>query len=253
MNSKTKILIGILIIVTILVGCWWIWDLISEEKLRTSKSLIYPDSTLMAVGKRDNFTFVEYKSSGGNIRNFYKNKLQQLGWTKLSDLTGEDFTLCGGDWGGTYKNEGMEFKLHICGQDTKGLEKSIFFYFYNIEPEQVLGTDLSGGTINCITNAEIKLIDACYTGNTLMISMKTNNSEVSKFQVYIDAEKYRDMKEMNAISDKLGMTEINIKYDIEEYGRIIENITITPIILKKGISYYCNSQSVKSEVKSCGF
>ncbi len=252
MNSKTKILIGILIIIIILVGCWWIWDLISEEKLQTSKSLIYPNSTLMIVEKRDNFTFVEYESSSGNIRDFYKNKLQQLGWTKISDLTEEDFTLCGGDWGGTYKNKGMEFKLHICGQDTKGFQKSIFFYFYNIEPEQVLGADLSGGIINCIANAEIKLIDACYANNTLMISIETNNSEVSKFQVYIDAEKYRDMKEVNAISDKLGMMEINIKYNIEEYG-IIENIKITPIILKRGIFYHCNSRSIESEVKSCGF
>ncbi|MDD3098716.1 MAG: hypothetical protein PHU82_02785 [Candidatus Pacebacteria bacterium] len=252
MNSKTKILIVILIIVIILVGCWWIWDLISKEKLQTSKSLIYPNSTLMIVEKRDNITFVEYESSDGNIRNFYKNKLQQLGWTKISDLTGEDFTLCGGDWGGTYKNEGMEFKLHICGQDTKGFQKSIFFYFYNIEPEQVLGADLSGGTINCITNSGIKLIDACYTNSTLMISIKTNNSEVSKFKVDIDAEKYRDTEEVNAIIDKLGMAEINIKYNIEEYG-IIENIKITPIILKKGITYYCNSQSIESEVKSCGF
>ena len=222
------------------------------EKPQSGEFLIYPDSVLMAVGKEDDFTFVRYETYNGGIQNFYKEKLQHLGWVKIADLSKEDMTRCGGDWGGTYEKEGLKFKLHICGPDAEHVLTNIFFYFYNVEPEVVLGTDLSGGIISCVNDAEIEIVNACYTKDTLRILVKTKSLEVNKFQVDITAEKYRDMKDVEVKSDKSGIMEINIKYDAEEYG-IIEKVKVTPIISRKGIkgSYYCRSQRIESEVESC--
>jgi hypothetical protein len=93
-------------------------------------------------------TYITFETSSGRVHKYYQDKLSNEGWEKTKSLGKEDMTLCGGDWGGTYEKSGMKIKIHICGEENEGWSKDIFFTFYNIEPEKVLGDNYLGEGAN---------------------------------------------------------------------------------------------------------
>ncbi len=227
-----------------------ITNVINRKKLAASNSLIYPGAKLTAVKKNnDGTSSVGYETYGDNVQSFYAEQLKQLGWNKVAELGAADMTLCGGDWGGTYEKDGQKFKLHICGPDSGDFQKDISFYFYNVEPEKVLGDNLSGGTLSCVTDAKINLTSACATQDTIKITLNTQRPELNKFQVYITGEKYTSFPDVNAIASNSTVKEVDIPYDITKWGNI-QKVQVTPVITSDG-TFYCSEQAVESAVKTC--
>ena len=101
-------------------------------------------------------TSVNYEWHGSTLRKvaaFYQRALHRFGWRELRPVSFSERTLCGGDWGGVFEKNGLQFKLHCCGpweklkaeQNGKVVEwfgqGYISFYFINTPPESVLGTN----------------------------------------------------------------------------------------------------------------
>jgi len=111
----------------------------AKERSNAKEFLVCPGFVLKSVTKAESGARVSAETYKGNIFKFYEKKLKSLGWVKVADLNPEDFTLCGGDYGGTYERKEVRFKLHICGFENKGIKKTISFFFFDLTPEQVLG------------------------------------------------------------------------------------------------------------------
>ncbi|MHB8142801.1 MAG: hypothetical protein ACYDGX_03940 [Thermoleophilia bacterium] len=238
------VLMSLVILVGVGVGLY-LWQ---NQKIINGNSFIFPGATLVAVDKRGNDTAVSYETYSGGVQNYYKNILKKFGWVQTGKLGAEDITLCGGDWGGIYEKGGVKFKLHICGPDDGGSLKNISFLFYNADPSVVLGNDFSGGAINCVTDGEVEVTNACSTKDNLKITVRTKNPKVDEFQVEIDAEGYVDGRDnVKAISNNVGGMEMNIGYDLNKYTTI-KKVVVEPIISNGTI---CSVQRKEADVKPC--
>lgn len=246
-----KILVVAMLFVFILAAGFLV--IFHKEYFSPLTTWVFPGSVLISVRNVNDTTFVEYESYGG-VQDFYALRLQLLGWTKTAELGREDWTLCGGDWGGTYEKDNIRFKLHVCGPNNGNTLKTIRFEFYNITPNVVLGSDFTSRTGNC-EDSKIEILSACYAKDELRIKIKRKNPRDLPigigFQVYIRGVGYYNSKDIEVTWDTFGIGEMDIIYDPNKYGKI-RGVEMTPIVFYEGASYHCLEQRISSEVIKCG-
>jgi hypothetical protein len=247
-----KIILWIALFVIILTAAGFIF-IFHKEYFTPLNSWVFPGSDLTSVKKVNDTTFVQYESYGG-VHNFYALRLQLWGWTKIAELGREDWTLCGGDWGGTYEKDKIRFKLHICGSNNDNVDKTIRFEFYNVTPDAVFGPDFPFQKGIC-SDKEIEIVNACYDNDYLRVDIKRNYSggpslKPVKYQVYIIGERFQDSRKTDAVKGEYGLEEIHLPFYANSAGKI-NKIEVTPVVLFGGASYPCYEQRLESEVKKC--
>ncbi|MBU4069875.1 MAG: hypothetical protein KJ646_02745 [Nanoarchaeota archaeon] len=219
-----------------------------NKQVSENQSFLFQDSTLTGMRKDiTGITYITYETFSGKVHEYYQNKLSNEGWKKTKNLGKEDMTDCGGDWGGIYEKSGMKIKIHICGDEGEGRSKDIFFTFYNIEPEKVLGDNFLGEEANCVVDAQIKSIEACDTGSSIKFNLVMTNDKIKNFRANLGTYAWKEAYDIENLN---GNVEFELSYEAGwEYH--IEDAYVFPVIISKGTHFDCSSAKKDVEITKC--
>lgn len=208
-------------------------------------------SGAVLIGMRndnDGITRLSYETSRGNVIKYYQDELNKKEWKKIDDLKTEDFTDCGGDWGGTYEKSGKKIKIHVCGDDQEGWSKNISLSFLNnLNPADILGKTFITDETNCVTDGEITSINACDTGTSIKFKITMKTDRINNFRANLGSYAW---KEAYNIHNNKGAVNFETPYE-KGWEWAIKEASVYPVVKSGTNNYDCSFARKEVKINKC--